>query len=114
MELILIAFGGGIGAVARFLVIQFTKKMKVSSTFATIFVNLVGSFFIGLLSGKLIEHETLYLFFTVGMLGGFTTFSTFAFESIKLLQNKIDKKSLGYIFVNMIGGLLFFMLGVSI
>lgn len=114
LELILIAFGGGIGAVARYLIIQFTKKLNASSTFATIFVNLVGSFFIGILSEKLIEQETLHLFLTVGILGGFTTYSTFAFESIKLLQNKIDKKSLGFILVNMIGGLIFFIIGVSI
>lgn len=113
MKILLIAIGGGLGALVRFLVIQFINKLAFPKYFATIFVNLVGSFFIGFVAHKLIDYETLTLFLTVGILGGFTTFSTFSLETVNLLQGKQYGQFFIYICMNMIGGLLLFILGFT-
>lgn len=113
MKVLLITAGGGLGALARFFVIQLINKFSYPKYFATVLVNLVGSFFIGLVTHKLIDYETLTLFLTVGILGGFTTFSTFSFETVNLLQGKKYGQFITYICINMLGGLLFFVLGFT-
>ncbi len=91
MQLFYIGIFGGLGCMARFLASGWTHQLFGRSLpYGTLLVNIVGSFLLGLLMtfglrGTLFSPE-LRLGLTVGFLGGFTTFSTFSYETIRLLE----------------------------
>lgn len=107
IKLIYIAFGGAIGAVGRYLIASFFNHSKTGFPTGTFLVNLLGSLFIGFLMGffaKANISDNIKLFLIIGILGGFTTFSSFAYESIDLLRNGEMKIALLYILgTNIIG-----------
>lgn len=88
VEYALVLAGGSLGAVCRFAVSSLIKRM-ISTEFplATLLINLVGSFLIGLLMAA---HPGVFnqLLLGTGFMGGFTTFSTFQMENITLFQKK--------------------------
>src|ERR1051325_2250338 len=87
-----VAVGGLIGSVARYLVaVLFAGYFSSTFPLATLTVNLVGCFLIGILfalsdRGNILSPEWR-MFLTTGFCGGFTTFSTFSYESLKLMQD---------------------------
>lgn len=85
-----IAVAGGLGACCR-LVLDGAVRSRVAGAFpwGTVLINLLGSFLLGLLTGLVsaqILPEAIRLVVGVGFLGGFTTFSTASFETVRLLQ----------------------------
>ena len=88
----LIGIGGFIGAIARILSQQYAQRyLPFDFPIGTIAVNIVGSFAIGLVYG-LAEHRNFFtpeikIFLTAGLCGGFTTFSSFTYESFNLLRS---------------------------
>ncbi|RSD26180.1 fluoride efflux transporter FluC [Mesobacillus subterraneus] len=103
IEFVMVAAGGMAGALLRFQVQRITPIMTVP--LATIIVNLIGSFLLGLMIGAGI-HGNLYLFGAVGFMGAFTTFSTLNVDLVKLILNKRAKPILFYTLATYIGGLL--------
>ena len=90
MNLVLIAVGGALGAVSRFLLGNaVSKAMGSALPFGTFVINVVGCFAMGLLMTLIVDRELLpgawRLFLCVGFLGGFTTFSSFGYETLMLL-----------------------------
>ena len=89
--ILLIAVGGALGAVMRFLS-QATVYELVGKSFpyGTLFVNVTGSFLMGLLSIFLVEKFNLgaewHMAIIIGVLGSFTTFSTFSIETLVLFE----------------------------
>lgn len=111
MEWIAVAFGGGLGAVMRYLVQQSITKFSFPAYWATAVVNVLGSFLLGLTGSMALESSVLLGFFAVGMLGAFTTFSTFAFDLVKLIDRKKWMIGYFYLFANLAGGIAAFWLG---
>lgn len=89
---IIVAAGSAIGGMARYFLSNFVYKFLIPIfPYGTLTVNFTGSFLIGLVifyldANKLISSETK-IFLTIGFCGGFTTFSTFAYETFMLIQN---------------------------
>jgi fluoride exporter len=84
--------GGGLGAAARYWLSGTIARSSGSGfPFGTVTVNVIGCFVIGLLMASFEERflvsPTLRLFLTIGILGGFTTFSTFSFETIAMMKD---------------------------
>jgi len=98
----LVALGGAIGSVARYGVGALAAQLLGAAfPWGTLFVNLSGSFLIALvmhvaLAGTSVSLE-LRIFLTTGIMGGFTTYSTFNYETIRLMQDG----SLGLAAVNL-------------
>ena len=92
IKLLWIAAGGGVGAVLRYLVAGWVQRLAGEGTFpaGTLAVNGIGCLVIGLLSaawaGPHLIREEYRMAVLVGVLGGFTTFSTFGWETFALLN----------------------------
>jgi CrcB protein len=84
--------GGGIGAILRFgLALWVDQRAQVPFPWGTLAVNVAGCFAIGLIATFADEHHALApgvrLFLVAGVLGGFTTFSTFGLETLRLFED---------------------------
>ena len=112
-ELLIVGFGGFLGSAARYAVFLFTAKHYLDKPYAgTLIVNLVGCFLIGLLSGGIIKlGNQAGLFLIAGLCGGFTTFSTFAMDGLKLIRDGLIAQFILYASISMIGGLVVCLAG---
>ncbi|MEL6557106.1 MAG: fluoride efflux transporter CrcB [Bacteroidota bacterium] len=115
--ILLVGAGGFLGSVLRYSISLSLKKVHWfgSSLPPTLLANLLGCFLIGLLlgySGKL--SKDILLLTTTGFCGGFTTFSTFSFESYQFLQKGDYKTAIIYISLSLILGVLFTISGFSL
>ena len=107
----ILAVGAGsfLGGAARYLVSLAMKGVGKGFPWATLVVNLVGCFLIGLLWGVFSKNGTegsnWALFMTVGLCGGFTTFSTFSKEALVMFQSGFFWGFLGYVAISVIAGI---------
>jgi fluoride exporter len=107
-EILIVGFGGGIGSIARFLSQKGAERLLDNSfPIGTFLVNVIGCFIIGVVyslseRGNFLSPE-IRLFLTVGLCGGFTTFSTFSYDNFNMLSEKLWQ----FLIVN-VGGSLFF------
>ena len=104
INLFYVASGGSIGAILRYLTSNFYKFYFPNFPIGTLFINFIGSFLIGILASNLESRGTSYIFIKyfliIGILGSFTTFSTFSLETIQLVNDKKYFLSLVYIFLS--------------
>ncbi|MBE9484364.1 MAG: fluoride efflux transporter CrcB [Bacteroidetes bacterium] len=103
-KIILLLAGGGIGTVARYVVSDYTHKYYLGSfPLGTLAVNIIGSFIIGILWGMFdmqnLSHG-LRAFLFIGILGGFTTFSSYAIESYNMFRDGDAKLAMLNIMAN--------------
>jgi fluoride exporter len=116
-NLLLVGVGGFIGSVARYLLSGYVQQSMKRTDFpyGILAVNLIGCFVIGLLaqygeSRGLFSEETRAFIF-IGILGGFTTFSSFGNDTINLVRESLVMNALANIGANVILGLLAVLLG---
>jgi len=90
--LLLIGIGGFIGAILRYLVSGWIQNGISYFPLGTLSVNVIGSFFLSVIlyltENKGVFSEETRIFLTIGILGAFTTMSTFSYESFRLLEGK--------------------------
>ncbi len=111
LSVVWVALGGAIGSVMRLGVnLAAPRLLGHGFPWATITVNVVGSFFIGLftavLAEKFAEQPDLRLFLTTGVLGGFTTFSAFSLDVFGLLQRGENSVALVYALASVVLSIL--------
>ena len=117
-NLFLVATGGALGASLRYLTSIFFKYFFYYSFVGTLVVNVLGSFLIGLfiylLQNKSLSQDLIRYFFIVGVLGSYTTFSAFSFETIELLTNNKLFLSFIYIILSLVFCLIAAYVGLNI
>ncbi len=117
--ILMIWLGGGIGSVFRYLVqLGVSKLVNITFPAGTFLVNITGCFVIGLLYGFANKYATLTLewrmFLITGLCGGYTTFSSFSYESISLFRQGNYTYFILYILLSVIVGLFATMGGITI
>jgi len=118
MRWLAVIIGGGLGSVCRFglsaLIYRFCGE---SMAWGTLGVNLFGCWLIGVITGLIeigILPEPVRFFAIAGFLGGFTTFSSYAWESVRYMQDGMIIRALGNVLLNNIGGLLLAIAGWAV
>ena len=114
-EIIAVFIGGGIGSVLRFLLNKIEIVSENNYPYSTFISNVVGCFILGLVLGYFIKNDSnnsiLFVFLTVGLCGGFTTFSSFSNENLQLLQNGHILSFLIYTLISLTLGVMFVYFG---
>jgi len=115
-QALLVFLGGGLGSVARYLLSVKLNNFENALPFGTMLANILGSLIIGLIfgytakSGALTENHSLLL--ATGFCGGFTTFSTFAYENHLYIKNGDYFSFLPYMAITFILGITAVFLGL--
>jgi fluoride exporter len=102
---LLIFAGGGLGSVARYFLGRWVSTFhQLNFPFGTLAVNVVACFVLGLVVGLSDQRQILSpdsrVFWAIGFCGGFSTFSTFSYESLQLFQQQATVSGLLYIIVS--------------
>lgn len=110
LNCLFVGIGGFIGSICRYLVGLIPLKENSSFPFKTLCINIVGAFVLGLLSAYATKNPNVnpraMLLLKVGVCGGFTTFSTFAYESTSLFTTGKSGMALTYILISVTAGIL--------
>lgn len=106
-DIFLVGLGGFIGSVSRYLVYLLVRSHFIHTfPWATLLVNTTGCFLIGMVSGLernyLFFQRPMLTFISVGLIGGFTTFSAFGFETVELIR----LNQYGWAILNICGNLI--------
>jgi CrcB protein len=120
---VIVALGGGIGAwlrhsVGRLYLSWLGPNLATAFPWSTLTVNVLGSLAMGLLTGWLARHghggENWRLFLGVGLLGGFTTFSSFSLEFALLVERGTTMNALLYAVISVSAGIAGLFFGLTI
>lgn len=119
-DILYVGLGGGIGSILRYLTSRTVARFVqadwlFTGTFAA---NIIGCFLIGLFAGWILaqnpDNQTFRLLFIVGFCGGYTTFSTFAFENLRLLETNQWALMLLYTLSSIVLGIFIVWLGIRL
>lgn len=120
MSSLYVAAGGGLGAWLRYLVGRLwgASGGTAAFPFATLTVNVLGSFAMGLLAGWLARFgthgESWRLLLGVGLLGGFTTFSAFSLELVNMINRGAWGSAGSYVALSLVGGIAGLLAGLAV
>ena len=117
-EIIAVFIGGGIGSSLRYLINKFSFITATSFPYSTFITNIIGCFVLGLTLGYFTksnnQNSLMFVFLTIGVCGGFTTFSTFSNEGLTLINNGNYLTFLIYTMISIILGVLAVYFGTII
>lgn len=118
-NVLLVGIGGGVGSILRYLCQKWVYQLyPYSFPWGTFLINIAGCFLIGVFFAA--SEKTTFitgdwrLFLTTGICGGYTTFSTFAFENMNMLRTGDISYSLLYIIGSVVLGILAVFAGVAL
>ncbi len=119
MKLLFIMCGGAIGAGLRYLSgLGIVRILGKDFPYGTLFVNVLGSFILGFLTvalaNRLTLSEDIRLALTIGVLGAFTTFSTFSLETVQLFEHSAYAKAVLNIALNLGLTILAIIIGMTL
>lgn len=106
-QILFVALGGAFGSVARYGAgVAMARLLGLAFPWGTLTVNILGALAIGVLTARIDpSHEDLRLLLGVGVLGGFTTFSTFSLEAVRMVQQHQSGAAVLYVGASLILGL---------
>ena len=119
MKLLLIALFGAVGTLARY-GLQGLVQVRMGSTFpyGTLLINLSGCFFLGLIGqftlNRMVVSPEVRMAIAVGFFGGFTTFSSFGWETAKMLEAGEWLRATTYVTASVVLGLLLSVAGIRL
>ena len=119
MRVVLLIVFGSAGTLARY-ALQGVVQDRLSSSFpsGTLSVNLVGCFLLGVVGQFALRHLSIppdwRIALTIGFFGAFTTFSTFGWETIRMLEDGEWGRAGLYVSLSVVGGLLWVKIGMSL
>lgn len=114
-QILLVGLGGAAGSILRFLTGEITARVYgMSFPLATFIINIVGCFCIGLFVNLVPVNSSLRFLLIAGFCGGFTTFSTFARETVDLMAGDQLFTAMFYVLSSCIVGILAVWLGMYI
>jgi CrcB protein len=119
MNWLLITIGGAVGSVARYgtSLLFFRAADRSNFPWGTLAANLVGCLLVGYINGlladRIIRPEMRFLL-TIGFLGGYTTFSTFGYETAIYLRDGQLARAASYLVLSNIAGILLVFVGVAV
>ncbi|WP_242203768.1 fluoride efflux transporter CrcB [Aestuariivivens insulae] len=115
-QLLLVFLGGGFGSMLRFIIGKYLNNIEIGIPFGTFVANVFGSLLIGIILGLAVKNNTLsqsqVILLASGFCGGFTTFSTFAYENIVFLKSGDFASFAIYTLASFILGFLAVFLGL--
>ncbi|WP_306253639.1 fluoride efflux transporter CrcB [Parvularcula sp. IMCC14364] len=114
-----VAAGGSIGATMRYAVSLISARaIGVAFPWNTLFVNITGSFAMGVLTAWLLsknpESENLKAFWAIGVLGAFTTFSAFSLDIVNMVERKAYAAAGGYLMASVMMSITALVCGLII
>ena len=112
-----VAFGSALGGMARYaMTASVNDRADSTFPFGTLAVNVIGCLLIGILwqlaSGRF--SPAVQALLTTGFCGGFTTFSTFSYESVRLVQEGLWQRAVTYVVISVAVGLGAFWVGATL
>jgi CrcB protein len=118
MSLLYVMLGGAFGSGARYLTGRATQSLfGPDFPYGTLAVNLIGGLLMGALVGALSRAsnaETWRLLLGVGVLGGFTTFSSFSLDAVTIIERGQIGVAFGYVAVSVAGSIVALFAGLSL
>lgn len=119
-DLLAVFVGGGLGSVARYLSgLVFLQRFGPGFPYGTLAVNLTGCFLIGIVA-ELAQTRAFgsgsaaRVFLVAGILGGFTTFSTFAYDAVTLAGEALSIPAILYVLASVVGGIVAAFVGTVV
>jgi len=119
MNLLLIAIGGAAGSLARYgtAVLFAGPPDRTAFPWGTFAANLIGCLLVGYVNGLLLEkviRPEMRFLLTIGFIGGFTTFSTFGYETATFLRDGNYARAAAYLVLSNIAGIALVFVGVAL
>ncbi|WP_027963948.1 fluoride efflux transporter CrcB [Halalkalibacillus halophilus] len=111
MDILFIALGGAVGAIARFYIGIFLKRDQHQFPLAILLINLIGALGLGVFLSLYTYENTTATVISVGFFGAFTTFSTFSMEALNLIKAKRLTHFIWYVGLSIVGAIALFAFG---
>jgi CrcB protein len=120
MNLLVVFLGGGLGAMCRYLFGVGVVRLSgpAQGPLATFMINVLGSVLMGVLIGAMTKmtgvNDRWRLLLGIGVLGGFTTFSSFSLEAVLMIERRAYALAAAYVVGSVVLGLAGLMLGLLV